>query len=230
MIAGVTSVSAQTPSIDSQPSITVQGTGETSAVPDTAYVNIGVQSAGEQAGEVLRDNNRAMEQLLGTLKRRGVEDRDVQTTNFSISPIYERNNRRPGGSGESSTPKITGYRISNQVRVKIADLDNLGAILDEVVGQGANSINGISFDVADPQAVEDEARRAAVKEARRKAELLAEAAGVKVGSPLEIREATFAPRPQGMAVRAMAAESSVPISRGEQQIEATVTVVYQLLR
>lgn len=212
--------------IESRPTITVSGQGEAQQVPDTAYVSVGVQTQAPQAGEAMRENNRAMEQLLKTFKQRNIQDRDIQTTNFSISPQYQRDRPR---ANEPIEPKIVGYRVSNQVRVKVRDLDILGQLLDEVVVSGANSISGISFDVAEPQRAEDEARQAAVQDAARRAKLFAEAVGGKVGKPLQISEVGFRPSPRPQMMRAMAAESSVPIARGEQQLTASVTIVYELL-
>lgn len=225
---GANPVQADTIPVQDRPSITVQGQGATSAIPDTAYVSIGVQTAGEQAGDAMRDNNRAMQALFDTLKRRGIADSDVRTTNFNISPIYDRNRPSPRG-GEPQQPRITGYRVSNQVRVKVVELDNLGSILDEVVVNGANSVQGISFDVDNPEQAQREALKDAVRNAREKAELLAEASGARIGKTLQIQENAFSPRPMGVSMRAMAAESSVPIARGEQEISATVTVIYELI-
>lgn len=102
-------------------------------------------------------------------------------------------------------------------------------MLDALVREGANSMYGIEFGVSDPQEAKDKATKAAVADAKRKAELLAEAAGVKVGTPIEIAESTSQPRPMMRQSRMMMAESSVPVAEGEQEITATVTITYRLV-
>jgi uncharacterized protein YggE len=211
---------------DSTPSITVTGVGEMGAKPDVVYITMGIETRGKDAVEALRENNEAMERLFDNLKFAGIEKKDIQTSNFNINPQYE--NPQPSRGNASQTPRITGYQVSNRVRIKSRKIDELGSLLDSVVKEGANSIYGIQFDVADPQAVEDEARLQAMKDARRKAELLAKATGARVGAAIRISEFGSTPEPMGRMAEMRMATSSVPIAEGEQQIRATVTVTYQL--
>ncbi len=205
------------------PSITVTGTGEVQVEPDRAQIHVGVVTQAESAAGAVEANNQAMQQLLDALKQHGVEANDIQTSNFSISPQhdYDQQGRHP--------PQIVGYQVTNQVQVKVRDLARLGALLDLVVQQGANQVQGIDFQVSDQSQRKDEARRKALDDARRKAELYASAAGARVGRPLLIQES--APDgPQPLAVRHMAlqAEGAVPVASGEQTLAVTVSVTYRL--
>lgn len=207
------------------PSITVVGTGEVQAKPDTAQINVGVMTEGATAAEAVRGNNEAMAQLLETLKQQGIEERHIQTSGFNVSPKYQyrRDDGRP--------PEIVGYTVSNQVQVTVRDLLSLGTVLDKVVQAGANQIHGISFSVHNPQQQMDEARRKAVAEARRKAKLYADAAGVKLGKPLMIEEVQPSGGPEPLYRPRMAAAEmaqAVPIATGEQTISAVITVTYAL--
>jgi len=208
------------------PSITVVGSGKVTARPDMAELQMGVLAQSESAAKALKENSEAMDRLLKTLEARGIAKKDVQTSNFSVSPQYKQVLPRPGEAPQR--PEIVGYQVSNQVRVKVRNLDALGQVLDEVVNQGANQVNGISFSVAEPEHLLDEARRKAMADARRKAELYATAGGVGLGQVLLVEEQTpQVPRPlmDGMA-RGMAAMGSVPVAVGEQDIGATITVTY----
>lgn len=218
---------SQETDVRATPSITVTGNGETSVRPDAVFITLGVETRGKDAGEALTENNRAMQQLFDTLERYDIEKKNTQTSSFNISPVYE--NSRPTRGETSQQPRITGYQVTNRVRIKSTKIDQLGTLLDALVREGANSMYGIEFGVSDPQAAKDEATKAAVADAKRKAELLAEAAGVKVGPPIEISESTSQPRPMMRQSRMMMAESSVPVAEGEQEISATVTITYKLM-
>src|SRR5262249_43538113 len=129
------------------PSITVVGTGEASARPDMAHLQIGVVTQSASAGEALRSNNDAMDRLLKALAARDIAEKGGQTSNFSVPRQYRRG---PHGQME---PEIVGYQVSNQVHVKVRQLATLGAVLDEVVRKGANQVQGITFSVAEPQPI-----------------------------------------------------------------------------
>jgi uncharacterized protein YggE len=206
------------------PSITVVGTAEASAKPDMAQVQVGVTTQSETAAAALKANTASMEALFKTLEDRKIDKKDIQTSNFSVHPVYKPNPR-----GEQA-PTIVGYQVTNQVSVKVRDLANLGAVLDEVVGKGANQVQGISFSKAEPSPIQDQARLKALADARRKAELYAGAAGVEVGKVLLIQETTpHVPMPQmyGGAMLSRA-EASVPVAPGEQTYHSSITVTYAI--
>ena len=200
--------------------VTVSGTGTAAATPDVAEITTGVVTQASTAAQALAANSQAMEQLMRSLEALGIAARDVQTTSLSVSP--QRRQERDGRAGE-----IVGYEVVNQVHVKVRELPSLGRVLDQQVAQGANSIQGIRFGLRDPAPLLDEARKRAMADARRRADLYASAAGLKVGRVLSVQEAgTVSPRPDAMGRVMMSA--AVPVAAGEQEIQASVTVTYAL--
>ncbi|MGI9391007.1 MAG: SIMPL domain-containing protein [Boseongicola sp.] len=201
--------------------IVVSGQGTASAAPDMATIRIGVDREARLAGDALRMASEAMTIVLALLEKEGIAARDVQTTNVSLNPRYQRTN-------DGRPPQVTGYVASNSLMIRVRNLDALGGVLDAVVSEGANAMNGIFFAVAEPAPLETEARRAAVADARAKAEVLAEAAGVKMGPVVSIHEGSAVPTP-GPVMRSMAMEnSSVPIAGGEIDIRSDVTIVFAI--
>ncbi|HSB42302.1 MAG TPA: SIMPL domain-containing protein [Methylomirabilota bacterium] len=199
--------------------VTVTGTGSVTAAPDMAQISTGVVTQSPTAAGALAANSQAMERLLQALAAQGVAARDVQTTSISVSPL-----RRQGRDGQP--PEITGYEVTNQVRVKVRDLSRLGRVLDQQVGQGANLVYGIQFGQQEPAPLLDEARRRAMADARRRAELYAAAVSLKVGRVVAVQETGAAsPRPELGARVAMAA---APVAPGEQEVQASVTVTFTL--
>ena len=206
------------------PSIIVTGTGEAHAKPDFAQVQVGVVTEGATAAEALRKNNEAMSQLIVLIRKRGIEDKDMQTTQFNVSPRYKYD------KSQQEPPKIAGYQVTNEVQVKVRDMIRLGAFLDETVSAGANQVRGISFGVAEPARLMDEARRKAMADAQRRAQVYAEAAGVKIGKPLKISEqAGGRPGPYPVARMEAAAATNVPVAPGEQTFTVNVTVSYAIV-
>jgi len=206
------------------PAVTVTGTGEAHARPDFAQVQVGVVTEGATAAEALRKNNEAMSQLIVLIRKRGIEERDLQTTQFSVTPRYKYDKT------QQEPPKIAGYQVTNEVQLKVRDMARLGAFLDETVSGGANQVRGISFGVAEPAQLMDEARRKAMADAQRRARIYAEAAGVKIGKPVRIEEQPSArPGPYPMARMEAAAVSSVPVAPGEQTFTVSVTVSYAIV-
>ncbi len=203
--------------------LTVVGHGNSQAVPDMATITMGVTSQAPSATAALASNSADTAAMLAVIKAAGVAPRDVQTSGLSLSPVWK--NR---ASGNNSPPEIIGYTVHNQVRVRVRDLDGMGAILDAVVSSGANQFNGLNFGLQDPVPAADTARSSAVRDAARKARLFADAAGVTLGPILEISEAGARPQAQ-LQMREMAMASDVPIARGEVSTRATVTIIYRIL-
>ena len=209
--------------------LSVSGEGVAHAAPDIALITLGAVSEAASARDALDENTQTMTGIIAALKDEDLEDRDLQTSGFSVEPIFSQ----PPRNYDHSTPfrpEILGYRVRNNVNVRIRDLERVGAILDLVVTLGANSITGPSFAVADPTPLEDEARRAAVADALRKAAHYAEAAGVALGPIQSISEGyASAPQPmQAATMRLEAADSSVPIEGGELTFEVQVSVSWVL--
>jgi uncharacterized protein YggE len=202
-------------------SITVIGIGTVSARPDTAEISAGVVTQGATAAQALAANSAAMEKVLKAAADIGVPERDIQTANVNVAPL------RRQGRQEPQPQEITGYEATNQLRVKIRDLALLGRLLDALLAQGANVLGGISFAVADPAPLLDQARAKAMADARRKAEVYATAGNVALGRLLSVSESPTAGVPRFESPRLMAA-SAVPIAPGEHDLTVTITVRYAI--
>jgi uncharacterized protein YggE len=205
--------------------IAVTGLGEVKAKPDMAVINSGVVSEAPTAHDALAKNNNAMASVIDALKKAGVAEEDIQTSNFSVSPQYP-----PYQPNQTRAPRISGYQVSNQVTVRVKNLAKLGGILDTLVQVGANQINGISFDFDQPKQLQNDARKLAVADARAKAELYASATHVTVGRVLQLSEAMaiVGPQPMAYAMDKVAAPRQVPIAEGQQTLSANVTIVYEI--
>ena len=204
--------------------ITVTGEGSVAVVPDMATVTLGVTSEGATAAAAMAQNSAQLAAVIAQLKSEGIAEKDVQTSGLSLGPRWDNS-----ASSAGKAPKIVGYVASNGVNVRVRALDHLGAVLDSVVKNGANTFSGVSFDIAARQPAEDAARKAAVVEALRKARLYADAAGVKLGAIQSISEdAGAGPRPVMVGAFAMAKAEAVPIAQGEMNITADVTVVINI--
>ena len=201
--------------------ISVNGSGKAYLAPDIAYITIGVHTEGPVATEAVAENNTRSQKVIDTLKQAGVAEKDIQTTNFNISPQPEYDN------AGKPTGKIN-YTVDNSVLVTVRDINKVGAILDAVVKSGANTINGIQFDVADKTAALSTARQQAVKDSQVKANELASAAGETLGPVQTISEYSGGGSPMyDMRAAPMAAQSSsVPIQPGQLLITVEVSVVY----
>ncbi|HEY1636923.1 MAG TPA: SIMPL domain-containing protein [Rhizomicrobium sp.] len=196
----------------------VTGEGVVKARPDQATLSASVLTEAKTAAAALAANNGAMNAVFGALKRLGIPDRSIQTSEISVQPQYPNDSRVPR--------RITGYQVSNTVSVTVDDLDRLGPALDVLVSSGANSLGDIGFGLRDPKPLEAQARTAAVRDAVQKAETMARAAGVSLGPIVSITEGVGAePVPLGRRMPAlMAMKETTPVAAGEETISATVTV------
>ncbi|MFH1523758.1 MAG: SIMPL domain-containing protein [Chloroflexota bacterium] len=204
-----------------QRTITVTGTGLVTLTPDIAYISIGVHTENASAKDAVAENNTQVQAVIASIKGFGVDDKDIQTTNFSIYPQQQYDN----------AGNMTGilYVVDNTVYVTVRDLTKLGNLLDATVSAGANNINSISFDVADKTAALSQARLAAVAEARKQADELTKATGVKLGDVQTISYYDSTPPIAIQYARAeVAAASSVPVQAGSMQITTTVNIVYEI--
>lgn len=214
-----------------QPSPNISGTrldivatGEVSRVPDVARIGAGVVTTAPTATAALEQNARQMASVRQALKRAGIADRDIQTSAINLYPDYRHDER--GGN-----PQLIGYRASNEVSVRFRDIANTGKILDALVAQGANQINGPTLSIDKPEAALDEARTAALAAARARAELYARAMGKRVGRILSVSEGggNYQPYPRPMAMRAEAADAAASkIDPGEQMVAVSLSVSFEL--
>jgi len=193
--------------------ITVTGDGKLAVTPDRASFDFGVTTRGLTAAEALSRNAAEARAVATALKRAGVDSSDIQTTQVSLWPQTSSN-----GS------VITGYQASNSVHVTAA-LGKSGALVDAAVRAGANNVDGPSLDTADRASIYDDALKQALGDAKGKAQAIADAAGLTLGSVLKVQEGGSAV-PMPMFAAARLAQSDVPIEPGTQQIEASVTVTY----
>ena len=204
--------------------LVVTGTGEASARPDIAVISAGIVAQADTASAALAENTRAMNAVLEQLRAAGLAHEDIQTAQFAVTPLYDA---RPPDPQRTEPPRIVGYQVSNQVTARVRDIDRLGATLDSLVQGGANSIDGLHFEIADPKQMLGEARDAAVADALAKARRYATAAGVQLGEILAIEEAgAYAPPRPMMRAEAMAA--SVPIAPGQTELSANVTMTFAI--
>jgi uncharacterized protein YggE len=201
----------------------INATGEVTRVPDVAVISAGVVSRSPTATGALQDTADRMQRVLAALKRAGVVDRDVQTSNISLNPEY----RYP----ENQAPQLVGYTASNSVTVRFRDIRTSGKIIDALVGQGANQVNGPNLVVDKPEAALDEARAKAIASGRARAELYARAVGMHIVRIVSINEtagyyAPPPPAPPSPMVMARRADSS--IEPGEQKLQVSVAMTFEL--
>ncbi|MCL4767615.1 MAG: SIMPL domain-containing protein [Hyphomicrobiaceae bacterium] len=216
-MAGPPAAAAEQPG---QRRISISASATVTAEPDIALISTGVVSEAQTAREALERNTAAMRRLIEGLKAAGIEGRDIQTTSFNVEPRYEQ-------AKDGRPPAIVGYRVLNDVRITTRDIGRLGEVLDRAVTLGANQIGGIQFEVSKSETLKDEARREAMANARRRAQLFAAAAGVELGEVLRIEEDVQEDGPRPVPY-ARALKASVPIERGTATLEARVSVTWAL--
>ena len=196
--------------------------GEVSRVPDIARINAGVHTQAETASEAIRQNAARMTAIRAALQRAGIAERDIQTSNLNLQPVYHHQENMP--------PRLTGYQAMNEVTVRFRDIATTGQILDALVAQGANQINGPMLSIDRPEAALDEARLAALRNARTRAELYARSLGMRVVRVLSVSEAGNVYMPTVRMARAanMAQDSATQIVPGEQTLAVNLTVSFEL--
>ena len=218
----------------SESGIWVTGEGSVTLEPDLAVLGLGVEARGETVSEALADASTAMDAVLGALRSRDIQDRDVQTRNFNVRPEYEYQEVVQSGA-RRQVRVLVGYVVSNTVTVKIRDLNSVGVVIDDVVTAGgdATRIDDVGFTVDDQSAYAEELRSKAVADAMAKARHFASLAGVSLGEPTFISEAAA-----GVPITPVYAESfalakavSAPatsISGGELELRMSVQVLFEI--
>ena len=199
-------------------------TGEVTRVPDLAIISAGVQTLQPTATGAIEENATRMERVRAALKRAGIADKDIQTSSISLNPEYRYVENQP--------PRLTGYRATNTVNVKFRDLKRTGAILDALVAEGANQINGPNLTIDKPEEAYDEARIRAITAGRARAELYARALGKRVVRLLSVSESGgyAAPPPMPMAYARDMAQSvaKTEIDPGTQQLQVSLAMSFEL--
>jgi uncharacterized protein YggE len=204
--------------------LTLTAEGRSTRVPDVAEVSGGVVTTAPTAAAAMRDNAEKMTAVVDAVKKAGVADRDIQTTGLTLAPQYRYVNNAP--------PVLTGYQATNTVSLRIRRIADTGKLLDALVAVGANQISGPNFTVENSAAALDEARVAAVKTGRARAELYAGAAGLKVKRIVSIVEGgAFDPGPRPMMMaKAMREDMAAapPVAPGEVALNVNVTMTFEL--
>ncbi|HET6941778.1 MAG TPA: SIMPL domain-containing protein [Sphingomicrobium sp.] len=202
----------------------ITASGEVTRVPDVAVISAGVVTRQQTASSAIQENSSRMERVLAALKKAGVVDRDVQTSSLSLSPEYRYQENQP--------PQLVGYTASNQVSIRFRDIRNSGKILDALVAEGANQINGPSLTIDKPEAALDEARQQAIANGKARAELYARALGKRVARVVSVSEGGGSypvppPMPVMMEAR-MAGQADTKVVPGEQKLQVSVSMVFDL--
>jgi len=200
--------------------ISVTGEAQISVPPDLAHIDAGVASDGKTAREASEANNTAMGKVLAALKGAGIDEKDFRTTRLSLQPQYAANRSGPS--------PIVGYRSSNRVTIKLRDVSKVASVIDALVGAGANDIGNVSFSVSQASKLLDDARERAVADARRKAEIYANAAGAMLGAPLNISEEGAATPVFRSKMAMPMAGAPTPIAQGEETLSISVSVTWAI--
>ena len=211
----------------SVPHMTVTGQGDVKVKPDKMEITLGVVTEDKSSQAAARGNAEAAQRVQAAVKKAGIADKDVQTVNYSVTPVYSDSIPTPGV--KQQPPHITGYRVYNQVRIIVRDLAKMSDALDGATAAGSNTIEGISLGLEDQKAAEGQALENAVLDARRKADHLAKAAGTSILNILELSDNTGYGRPlrpMTLSRRIDAGEAATPIAPGELTITANVTIIY----
>ena len=202
----------------------VSAIGEVTRVPDIAIISAGVQTLQPTATAAIEENAARMERVRAALKRAGIEDRDIQTSSINLNPEYQYDQNRP--------PRLTGYRATNTVNVKFRDLKRTGAILDALVAEGSNQINGPNLTIDKPESALDEARTKAIANGRARADLYARALGMRVVRLISVSEGggynVPPPMPMMANMEARSVGADTKIDPGTQQLQVNVSMSFEL--
>lgn len=207
---------------DGPATISVTGEGTVSSAPDLATISLGVTTTADTAAGAMAANSASLSAVLDRLKAASIAPRDMQTSNLTLNPNWV-------SYDNGSTSKIQGYTASNILTVQVRALDRLGEVLDNTITDGANTLNGVTFGVAEPRPALDEARKKAVADAMARATLLVQAAGARLGPIVSIAEQSGFTQPMPMFRMEASDASAVPTAGGEVGLTASVTMVFEIL-
>ncbi|MDO5658860.1 MAG: SIMPL domain-containing protein [Paracoccus sp. (in: a-proteobacteria)] len=205
--------------------LSVTGEGTARVAPDLAQISLGVTTQADTAAGAMSENSEKQTAVMQALLGSGVVEEDIQTSGLMLTPLINYS--------DEAGPVMTGYQAQNMVTVRVSDLAELGNVLDAIVQAGANEVNGISFTRENSESAQDQARTAAVEDAQHRAEVMARAAGQRLGPILSMGEPEMppmGPEPMMMRMEASAADSrAVPVAAGEISLLSRVSMVYALL-
>jgi uncharacterized protein len=205
--------------------LNIQAEGQVKVAPDQAVITLGVQTTGKTAADAMRLNRERMSSTVSALKSSGIDGKDIQTSSLNLSAQYVYVQNQP--------PKLDGYQASNQVTITVHEIARVGGVVDAVTAAGANQISGIEFGLANPRTAEDEARRQAVKTLQARADLYAQAAGLRLGRLVNLSEGGgYQPQPMMRAFAApkLSVSAPTPVEPGELTVRIEVSGLYELTR
>lgn len=208
---------------DSNPrTVSVSGSGTASAAPDVAYVQLGVEVINPDATQAVQDSTDRMTAVMDALKELGIADKNIQTVQYNIS-VEQQRDQQGQPTGEIR------YHVNNRIRVTVDDISQVGDLLQKTLAAGANTVDSINFSIKDPEALQQQARDAAIADAKAKAEQLATGFDAQLGPVYQINESGGGvPRPQAEAPVMMQASGAVPVSGGELNISVDIQVTFEL--
>lgn len=204
---------------DDMSGVVVTGTAEVKAQPDIAHVTFGVTTEAADANEAARTNAQRTQAVIDAIIRFGVPRANIETVQYSVNPIQDY---------KASPPTTVGYRVSNQVRVKLTDIPRIGALIDAAIRAGANDVQGVTFTVENDQAIRQEAIVQAIRNAQAKAKVIADTLGIRLGQVTYVSE-SFGGIPRPLQFGVARADVETPIVPGQVDITATVTIAYAIL-
>lgn len=247
MLLGFWYVKTYARSVPPMRTFSVQGEGKVAAIPDIALISFSVLTeGGKDLAALQKENTEKGNNVIAFLKKSGVENKDIQTQSYTITPRYENyacdirilssGAPRPDGGEACPPPDIVGYSVYQQVSVKVRKLSDAGTIVSGVVGEGANNVSGPNFTIDEPETLQNEARAKAIANARAKARTLASAGGFRLGKPVSIYEGYATPYPARFALESakvdgMGGDMALPaptFEPGSEDIRATVSVTYEI--
>jgi uncharacterized protein YggE len=203
--------------------ISVSGQGKVYAKPDVAVLVLGVEDRGVKVSNIVGGNTEKMNKIIADVKNSGVDEKDIQTTQYTITPEYNWTER--GGR------IFVGYVLTQQITVKIRDFEKVGVILDKATADGANTIGDLQFVIDNPEAVQAEARQKAIKQAKEKAQTLAKQSGLKIVKLINVSDGSSYPQPlygKGGGIMAESASAAPDIQPGQMEVSSVVTLTYRV--
>jgi len=209
------------------PTISVQGTGKVEAEPDEAIVRFGVMSEDKYLAKAYKLNTESMNSVISAIKSMGIDSKDIKTSSYTVTPVYERDEKGWQVPGKPAT-----FRVQQQLTIKLRDTSGAGEVIDRIIASGTNVFNGIQFTSSKLEDLRTQAKVKAAKDAREKAVLLAKSLDVKLGRVLRINASISQPYPvrNQVAFEAAAARSVPRIEAGSMEVTSTCNVVYEVLQ
>jgi uncharacterized protein YggE len=210
---------------DVRDTFTIEGEGKVSGTPTLAEISFGLLSEGTDVAKIQQDNTRKVNAMIDAVKALNIQEKDIQTSQYSINPKYDY---------KDGTSKISGYQVSQNISVKVRDLSKIGDLLTRVGQLGGNQVNGPTFTIDDPSSLNQEARLEALEDARKKAEALSGVLGVKIGRVVTFSETSNNPAPMPVMYRTLevandAAQSMPSIQTGSLDVMSRVSVTFEVL-